>query len=139
MADFTYVRMAGGWHAHTAFVVDAFGADTIVGWECSETKETVFVESALRQAAGFRDRQGSPIEGAIHHSDVGSQYTSVRFGETLFLAGLTPSVGSVGEAYDNVLWETIIGLYKPECIRADSPFRTGPLATVADLERATAA
>lgn len=138
VADFTHVAMAGGWHAYTAFVVDAY-ADKIVGWECSETKQTVFVESALRQAAASRAREGTALNGAIHHSDAGSQYTSVRFGEALFLAGLTPSIGSVGDAYDNALCETIIGLYKTECIRADSPFRTGPLTTVGDLERATAA
>lgn len=99
----------------------------------------MFVESVLRQAASFRDRQGTSISGAIHHSDAGSPYTSVGFGEALFLAGLTPSIGSVGDAYDNDLCETIIGLDKSECIRADSPFRTGPLVTVGDLERTTAA
>lgn len=72
VADFTYVAMAGGSFAYTAFVVDAF-ADLIVGWECSETKTTDFVESALRQATGFRNRQGTPIAGAIHHSDAGSR------------------------------------------------------------------
>jgi putative transposase len=138
VADFTHVRMAGGWHAYTAFVVDAY-ADMIVGWECSASKETALVESALRQAAAFRTRQDTPIDGVIHHSDRGSQYTSIRFGETLFLAGMIPSVGSVGDAYDNALAETIIGLYKTECIRAGSPFRNGPFTTVADLEEATAA
>ena len=72
VADFTHVAMAGGWHAYTAFVVDAY-ADKIVGWECSETKQTVFVESALRQAASSRAREGTPIHGAIHHSDAESQ------------------------------------------------------------------
>lgn len=138
VADFTYVPMAGGWHSYTAFCVDAF-ADMIVGWECSASKQTALVESALQQAEGFRARQDTPIDGAIHHSDAGSQYTSVRFGETLFLAGLTPSIGSVGDAYDNALCETIIGLYKTECTRAGSPFRSGPLTTVADLEETTAA
>jgi putative transposase len=137
VADFTHVGMAGGWHAYTAFCIDAY-ADMIVGWQCSASKQTALVESALRQAAGFRARQDTPIEGAIHHSDHGSQYTSVRFGETLFLAGLVPSVGSVGDAYDNALCETIIGLYKTEAIRADSPFRNGPIETIADLEEVTA-
>src|SRR5271169_4207723 len=67
-----------------------------------------------------------------------SQYTSVRFGETLSLSGLRPSVGSVGDAYDNALAETTIGLYKNECIRADSPFRRGPLRTMSDVELTTA-
>ena len=64
-----------------------------------------------------------PFEDAIHHSDAGSQYTAIHYGETLMLEGLIPSVGSVGDAYDNALGETTIGLYKNECIREDSPFR----------------
>jgi putative transposase len=68
-----------------------------------------------------------------------TQYTSVHFGETLLLAGMIPSTGSVGDAYDNALCETIIGLYKTECIRPGSPFRDGPLLRLADLEQATAA
>ena len=67
-----------------------------------------------------------------------TQYTSVRFGDTLSLSGLRPSVGSDGDAYDNALAETTIGLYKNECIRADSPFRRGPLSTLADVELITA-
>ena len=67
------------------------------------------------------------------------QYTAVRFAETLLLAGLTPSIGTVGDAYDNALAETTIGLYKTECIREGSPFRTGPLTTLAGLEDATSA
>lgn len=139
VADFTYVTMAGGWFSYTAFVIDAY-ADRIVGWECSTTQSTAFVEAAIRQAAAFRARQGTPLEGStIHHSDAGSQYTSVRFGESLLLAGMIPSVGSVGDAYDNALAETVIGLYKTECVRASSPFRTGPLHRLADLEQITAA
>jgi transposase InsO family protein len=67
------------------------------------------------------------------------QYTSIRFAETLLLAGMVPSIGSVGDAYDNALAETTIGLYKTECIRADSPFRDGPLRTLGDVETITAA
>jgi putative transposase len=110
-----------------------------VGWEASGSKQTRFVESAIRQAAALRSRQGHPIDGAIHHSDAGSaQYTSVRFSETLALSGIRPSVGSIGDAYDNALAETTIGLYKNECIRADSPFRRGPLNNLADVELITA-
>jgi putative transposase len=138
VADFTHVPMAGGWQAYTAFFIDAF-ADMIVGWESSASKRTALVESALHQAAAFRARQGNPVEGTIHHSDAGSQYTSVRFAESLFLAGMVPSVGSVGDAYDNALCETIIGLYKTEAVRAGSPFRNGPLETIADLEEVTSA
>ena len=101
------------------------------------------MERAIRQAAAFRARQGNPLDKAIHHSDPGSlehaQYTSVHFAETLMLAGLAGSVGSVGDAYDNALAETTIGLYKTECTRAGSPFRTGPIRTLADLEEITSA
>lgn len=139
VADFTYVPMAGGVFNYTAFCIDAFAA-RIVGWECSTTMETAFVESAVRQAAGLRARQGHPYDGStIHHADAGSQYTSVRFGEELFLAGLMPSVGSVADALDNALAETTIGLYKTEAVRDDSPFRSGPLERLADLEQVTAA
>lgn len=101
---------------YVAFVIDAY-AGAIVGWEGSTSKQTRFVESAIRQAAALRSRQGHPIDGAIHHSDAGSQYTSVHFGETLSLSGLRPSIGSVGDAFDNALAETTIGLYKNECVR----------------------
>lgn len=139
VADFTYVPLHGGGFGYTAFCVDAF-AGLIAGWECSLSKKTAFAEKAIRQAAALRSRQGQPIGGhAIHHSDAGSQYTSVRFAETLMLAGLAASVGSVGDAYDNALAETTIGLYKTECTRDGSPFRNGPIATLADLEECTSA
>jgi putative transposase len=75
VADFTYVPMATGGHTYTAFVIDAY-AGLIVGWECSTSKETAFVERAIRQAAAARSRTGNPLQGrTIHHSDAGSQYT----------------------------------------------------------------
>ena len=115
VADFTYVPLDGGGFGYTAFVIDAF-AGLIAGWECSLSKQTAFVERAIRQAAALRARQGRPLgAGAVHHSDAGSQYTSVRFAETLLLEGLAPSVGTVGDALDNALAETTIGLYKTEC------------------------
>jgi transposase InsO family protein len=139
VADFTYVPLAGGGFGYTAFVIDAF-AGFIPGWECSLSKHTAFVESALRQATALRARQGHPVGGStIHHSDAGSQYTAVHFGETLMLEGLRPSIGSVGDAYDNALAETTIGLYKTECVRDGSPFRIGPITGLADLEEITSA
>jgi putative transposase len=138
VADFTYVPMSEGRFGYTAFVIDAF-AGLIPGWECSMTKHVDFVEAAIRQAAARRRREGHPLRGTVHHSDAGSQYTSVHFGQTLLLEGLTPSVGTVGDALDNALAETTIGLYKTECVRDESPFRRGPLATLADLEEATSA
>jgi transposase InsO family protein len=137
VADFTYVPMTWGF-GYTAFVVDAY-AGLIPGWECSLTKDAAFVERAIRHAAAFRTRQGRPFDGAIHHSDAGSQYTAIHFGETLMLAGLRPSIGTVGDALDNALCETTIGLYKTECIREGSPFRNGPIRTLADLDDITSA
>ena len=138
VADFTYVKLASGTFVYTAFAIDAY-AGRIVGWECAASKHTEFVESAIRQAAALRDREGNPLMGnTIHHSDAGSQYTAVHFGETLMLAGLKPSVGSVGDAFDNALAETTIGLYKTEAVREDSPFRYGPLHRLADVELLTA-
>jgi putative transposase len=137
VADFTYVRALTGF-CYTAFVIDAF-AGLIVGWECSTSKHTAFVERAICQAAAFRARQGHPLQNkAIHHSDAGSQYTSLHFTETLQLHGIDPSIGTVGDAYDNALAETTIGLYKTECIRDDSPFRRGPLTGLSDVEAITA-
>lgn len=112
VADFTYVRLVTGVFVYTAFVVDAY-AGRILGWECSTSKAVAFVESAIRQAAAIRGREGHPLTGdTIHHSDAGSQYTAWRLGETLMLSGMVPSIGSVGDAYDNALAETTIGLYK---------------------------
>jgi putative transposase len=101
VADFTYVPMTCGF-GYTAFVVDAY-AGLIPGWECSLTKDTAFVQRALRHAAAYRARQGHPFDETIHHSDAGSQYTAMHFGETLMLAGLQPSVGTVGDALDRRL------------------------------------
>jgi transposase InsO family protein len=138
VADFTYVPMDVGGFGYTAFVVDAF-AGLIAGWECSLRKDTDFVERALRQAAAYRARQGHPFDGTIHHSDAGSQYTAIHFGDTLMLEGLIPSIGTVGDALDNALAETTIGLYKMECVREGSPFRNGPINNLADLEDMTSA
>ena len=137
VADFTYVPMTAGF-GYTAFVIDAY-AGLIPGWECSLRKDTGFVERALRHAVAFRARRGHPFDDAIHHSDAGSQYTAIHFGESLMLAGLKPSIGSVGDALDNGLAETTIGLYKTECVREGSPFRSGPIDTLSDLENLTSA
>lgn len=139
VADFTYVPMATGGFSYTAFAIDAY-AGRIVGWECATTKTDTFVRTTIAQAAALRKCEGNPLSGnTIHHSDAGSQYTSVRFGETLTLSGLTPSIGSVGDAFDNALAETTIGLYKTEAVRQDSPFRRGPLRRLSDVESLTAA
>ncbi len=137
VTDFTYVNTWAGF-CYVAFAIDLYSR-AIVGWAASTTKDTAFVEDCLKMALWRRDQTGRPVQaGMIHHSDAGSQYTSIRFTETLALEGLSASIGSVGDAYDNAAAETTIGLYKNEAVRADSPFRTGPLRTLADVEQLTA-
>ena len=85
---------------YVAFAIDLFSR-AIVGWQASMVKDTSFVEACLRMALRRRDQTSRPIEpGMIHYSDTGSQYTSIRFTETVALEGLTASIGSVGDAYD---------------------------------------
>lgn len=138
VADFTYVPV-GGRFAYTAFVIDAY-AGTIVGWQVGPRHTADLVGAALNDALETRHRQGHPITDGIHHSDAGSEYTSLALTERIAEAGLAPSIGSVGDAYDNALAETTIGLYKTECIgiaHHPSPFHDG-LTSVVEVELATA-
>lgn len=123
IADMTYVSTWTGW-CYTAFVVDCF-AQRILGWAVASSMRDRLVRDALSMALWQRAHQGHPIgQKLIHHSDKGSQYTSIRFGESLALQGMLPSTGTVGDSYDNALMESINGLYKNECIKADGPVRT---------------
>jgi len=137
VTDFTYCRTWAGW-VYVAFIVDVF-AQRIVAWHAATNKETELVMVPLRMALWERDREGRPtVPGElICHADAGSQYTSIHFTEHLSLEGIRPSIGSVGDAYDNALMETINGLYKAECIRT-TVFHEGPYPTIADVEFATA-
>ena len=119
VADFTYVATWVGF-VHVAFVVDAF-ARRIVGWRVSRSATAGFVLDALEQALHAR----RPVEGGlVHHSDRGVQYVSITYTERLAEAGIAPSVGSVGDSYDNALAETVIGLFKTEVIRRLGPWRS---------------
>ena len=137
VADFTYVRTWSGF-VYVAFILDVF-AQRIVGWHAAGDKRTGLVLTPLRIALWDRGRQGLPIEPGqlLHHSDAGSQYTSIKFTEHLELTEIVPSIGTVGDAYDNALMETVIGLFKTECI-ATTVFHAGPYKTLADVEYATA-
>jgi transposase InsO family protein len=137
VADFTYCRSWAGF-VYVAFIVDVF-AQRIVGWQAAADRRTDLVLTPLRIALWDRDRQGQPIQPGelTHHSDAGSQYTSIRFSEHLALEGIAPSIGTVGDAYDNALMETVIGLFKTECV-ATTVFHPGPYKTLADVEYATA-
>ena len=123
---------------YVAFILDVF-SQRIVAWHAATSKATDLVMIPLRMALWQRDRDGHPTTPGelIHHSDTGSQYTSVRLTEHLALEGIQPSIGSVGDAYDNALMESVNGLYKAECIRTPV-FHSGPFKTIADVEWATA-
>lgn len=138
IADFTYVRTWAGF-VYVAFVVDVY-AQRILSWHASTTKRVELVLTCVRMASWQREHEGHPVVPGelIHHHDAGSQYTALRFTEHLALEGIAPSIGSVGDAYDNSLMETIIGLYKAECIRK-GPFHHEPLRTINDVEYATMA
>lgn len=118
VSDFTYVSTWQGM-VYVAFVIDVF-ARRIVGWRVSTSMTTGFVLDALNQAICQR-RPGS---GLIHHSDRGSQYLSIRYTERLAEAGIDPSVGSVGDSYDNALAESTIGLFKTEVINFMGPWKS---------------
>jgi len=140
VTDFTYVRCWAGW-VYVAFILDVF-AQRIVAWHAATSKDVDLVMTPLRMAVWQRDHDGRPVSNKpgqelIHHSDAGSQYTSLRLTEHLDLEGIKPSIGSVGDAYDNALMETLNGLYKSECIRT-TVFHHGPYRTIAEVEFATA-
>ncbi|WP_105033802.1 IS3 family transposase [Cryobacterium aureum] len=136
VTDFTYVPTWGGF-VYVAFAIDLYSR-AIVGWHASTVKDTPFVEVCLNMALWRRDNAGHTVQpGLIHHSDAGSQYTSIKFTETVALEGLVASIGTVGDAYDNAAAETVMGLYKNEAVAKNSPFITGPLKTLADVEKLT--
>ena len=122
--------------AFTAFVTDVFSR-RIVGWRTDSRMPTDLPLDALEMALWTRARAGHAdddgrLRGLIHHSDAGSQYTAIRYADRLLEAGALASIGSVGDSYDNAMAESVIGLYKTECVKHDGPFRT-----VEDLELAT--
>jgi transposase InsO family protein len=135
--DFTYVRTWIGF-TYVSFIVDVF-AQKIVSWHAATSKDVDLVMTPLRMAIWQRDRDGHPIEAGelIGHADAGSQYTSITFTERLDLEGIRPSIGTVADAYDNALMESVIGLFKTECIRT-TVFHSGPYRTITDVEWATA-
>ena len=130
VVDFTFVPTRAG-TAYTALVIDAF-ARLITGWRTAANHSTDLVLDALVMAVTCRARQGVKVAGLIHHSDAGSEYLSIRYGAELAEAGIAPSVGSVGDSYDNALAESVIGLYKTEVID-----HLGPWESPARVEAAT--
>jgi transposase InsO family protein len=130
VSDFTYVATRAGF-VYVAFVIDAF-ARRIVGWRVSRTAHAGFVLDALDQA--LHERRPVRGGGLVHHSDRGVQYVSIKYAERLAEAGIEPSVGSVGDSYDNALAETVIGLFKTEVIHPRGPWRSFEAVEFATLE-----
>ena len=131
VTDLTYVPTWAG-VAYVCFITDAYSR-AIVGWRVAPHMRTSMVLDAIEMARWSR---GTRLEGLRCHSDAGSQFTSIRYGERLEEIGATPSIGTVGDSYDNALAETVNGYYKAELIRG--PARDGrPWKTVEDVELAT--
>jgi putative transposase len=130
VVDFTYVPTYGD-VAFTAFVTDVYSR-RIVGWRTASRMPTALPLDALDMALWIRANKNESVTGLIHHSDAGSQYTSIIYHRRLTEVGALASIGTVGDSYDNALAETVNGLYKTECVKHDGPF-----ATVDDLELAT--
>jgi putative transposase len=130
VSDFTYVATWAGF-VYVAFVIDTY-ARRIVGWRVSRSAHAGFVLDALEQA--LHERRPVHRGGLVHHSDRGSQYVSIKYTERLSEAGIEPSVGSVGDSYDNALAETINGLYKAEVIHRRGPWRSFEAVEFATLE-----
>ena len=133
VADFTYVTTWAGM-VYVAFVIDAYSR-RILGWRAATTMRTALVLDALEQALWTRRRDGrADLAGLVHHTDAGSQYTSIAFTERLAAAGVSPSAGTVGDAYDNALAESVIGLFKTELIKPTGPWRTCEQVEIATLD-----
>ena len=130
VSDFTYVSTWAGF-VYVVIVIDTY-ARRIVGWRASRSAHAGFVLDALEQA--LHDRQPVHRGGLVHHSDRGSQYLSIKYTERLAEAGIEPSVGSVGDSYDNALAETINGLYKAEVIHRRGPWKSFEAVEFATLE-----
>ena len=126
VADFTYVSTWSGM-VYVAFIIDVF-ARMIVGWRVSARMTSDLTLDALEQALWAREVKGQ----LVHHSDRGSQYLSIRYSERLTDAGIDPSVGGVGDSYDNAMAESVIGLFKTEVIRWQGPWKN-----IESVERAT--
>ena len=128
VADITYVATWKGF-AYVAFVTDVFSR-RIVGWRVSSSLRSDLALDALEQAVHARP----DLANLIHHSDRGVQYVSIRYTERLAEAGIEPSVGSVGDSYDNAMAETIFGLFKAEVIWPNGPWKNLEEVEFATLE-----
>jgi putative transposase len=131
VVDFTYVATWVGF-VYVAFCIDVYSR-MITGWRAAQSMTTDLVLDALEMGIWQRQRDRHSIQGLVHHSDAG-QYTSIRYSARLAEAGAQPSVGSIGDSYDNAMAESIIGLFKTELIRRHGPWRSLDAVELATLE-----
>lgn len=130
VTDLTYVPTWAG-VAYVCFITDAYSR-MIVGWRVASNMRTPMVLDAIEMARWSR---GRTHEGLRCHSDAGSQFTSIRYGERLAEIGAVPSIGTVGDSFDNALAETVNGYYKAELVYG--PAHRRPWKTVEEVELAT--
>jgi putative transposase len=135
VADFTYCSTWSG-IVYVAFVIDVFSRQ-IVGWKAARTMATSLVTDALNMAAWAR--RHTSLDRLVCHTDAGSQYTSIAYTDRLEDIGAAPSIGTVGDSYDNALAESMIGLFKTELYRNPAALAAngGPWKGLDDLEIAT--
>ena len=126
--DFTYVPTWAGM-VYVAFVIDVYSR-MIVGWNLATCMRTELVMNAFEQAVWRRD---TLLDSLVAHSDAGSQYTSIRFTDRLVEIGVRPSIGTVGDSYDNAMAETTIGIYKTELVWQQGPWRSAEQLELATL------
>lgn len=130
LADLTYVKTHSGW-VYAAFIIDAYSR-MVIGWQASRSLRSDLAIDALEMAVFNRRRAGADLTGLVHHSDMGSQYLSIRYSQRLADNGVVASVGSKGDSYDNAMIESFNGLYKWELI-----YPHGPWQGIEDVEFAT--
>jgi putative transposase len=137
VCDFTYASTWSG-IVYVAFVIDVFSR-RLVGWKAARSMTTTLVLDALNMAAWTR--RHTTLEGLICHSDAGSQYTSISYTERLDDVGAAPSIGTIGDSFDNAMAESVIGLFKAELHRNPAALAVngGPWKGLDDLEIATCA
>ena len=128
LADITYCSTWEGW-LYVAFITDVY-ARVIIGWQIASHMRTDLVLDALEMAAWRRNL----LDGCVHHSDAGSQYTSIRYTDRLADAGLTASIGTIGDSYDNAMAEALNGTFKAELIELHGPWRTRHQLEIAIIE-----
>ena len=121
VADLTYVKTSSGW-VYVAFILDVYSR-MVVGWQASRSLRSDLAIDALEMAVWNRQRFGNNLDALVHHSDMGVQYLSIAYSESLAENDIVASVGSRGDSYDNALAESFNGLYKWELIHRQGPWR----------------